>query len=146
MPWWGWMIFGAFLLGSELLAIDAAFYLVFIGFAAILTGLIGLIGLGLEAWVEWVLFAGLSLVTMVLFRKQLYKKIRGGGVGYDASPTGDILKLQETLQPGDSCRMAHRGTTWTILNKGSETIEKGSNAQVTSVDSLTLVVNATTNS
>jgi len=30
MPWWGWIIFGALLLGSELMFIDAAFYLVFI--------------------------------------------------------------------------------------------------------------------
>ncbi len=140
MPWWGWMIFGTFLLGSELLAIDAAFYLVFIGIAAILTGLAGLIGLELELWVQWMLFAGLSLVAMVLFRKQLYQKIRGGGVGYDASPVGEILKLEETLQPGDKCRMAHRGTTWTILNNGSETIDKGSNVRVNSVEGLTLVI------
>ena len=144
MPWWGWMIFGAFLLGSELLAIDAGFYLVFIGIAAILTGLVGLIGLELELWAQWVLFAGLSLVTMVLFRKQLYEKIRGGGIGFDASPAGEILTLQETLQPGDSCRMAHRGTTWTILNKGSETIDKGSSVQVTSVEGLTLVIGPAT--
>jgi membrane protein implicated in regulation of membrane protease activity len=134
------MIFGTFLLGSELLAIDAAFYLVFIGIAAILTGLAGLIGLELELWVQWMLFAGLSLVAMVLFRKQLYQKIRGGGVGYDASPVGEILKLEETLQPGDKCRMAHRGTTWTILNNGSETIDKGSNVRVNSVEGLTLVI------
>ena len=144
MPWWGWMIFGAFLLGSELLAIDAGFYLVFIGIAAILTGLVGLIGLELELWAQWVLFAGLSLVTMVLFRKQLYEKIRGGGIGFDASPAGEILTLQETLQPGDSCRMSHRGTTWTILNKGSETIDKGSSVQVTSVEGLTLVIGPAT--
>ena len=34
MPWWGWIIFGALLLGSELLIVDAGFYLVFIGIAA----------------------------------------------------------------------------------------------------------------
>jgi membrane protein implicated in regulation of membrane protease activity len=142
MPWWGWIIFGTFLLGSELLAIDAAFYLVFIGIAAILTGLAGLIGLELELWVQWMLFAGLSLVTMVLFRKQLYQKIRGGGVGYDASPVGDILKLEETLPPGDKCRMAHRGTTWTILNSSNEAIDKGSNVRVNSVEGLTLVISS----
>jgi membrane protein implicated in regulation of membrane protease activity len=140
MPWWGWIIFGTFLLGSELLAIDAAFYLVFIGIAAILTGLAGLIGLELELWVQWMLFAGLSLVAMVSFRKQLYQKIRGGGVGYDASPVGDTLKLEETLQAGDKCRMAHRGSTWTILNSSNEAIDKGSNVQVNSVDGLTLVI------
>ena len=34
MPWWGWMIVGALLLGSELMIVDAGFYLVLIGIAA----------------------------------------------------------------------------------------------------------------
>ena len=65
MPWWGWIIFGALLLGSELMFIDAAFYLVFIGLAAIITGVVGLSGMDLEYWVQWILFAGLSLVAGV---------------------------------------------------------------------------------
>ena len=73
MPWWGWIIFGALLFGSELMFIDAAFYLVFIGLAAIITGLTEMLGLSLEYWAQWMLFAGLSLVAMVLFREQLYK-------------------------------------------------------------------------
>ena len=73
MPWWGWIIFGALLLGSELMFIDAAFYLVFIGLAATITGLAGLLGLGLEYWAQWILFAGLSLVAMVLFRNNCMK-------------------------------------------------------------------------
>jgi membrane protein implicated in regulation of membrane protease activity len=140
MPWWGWMIFGAFLLGSELLAIDAAFYLVFIGIAAMLTGIPELIGLQLEFWVQWMLFAGLSLVSMVAFRAKLYKKIRGDGPGFDASPTGEILKLEENLKPGYSCRMEHRGTNWTVLNSSSEAFEKGSNVRVTGVEGLTLKI------
>jgi len=140
MPWWGWIIFGAFLLGSELLVVDAAFYLVFIGIAAMLTGVPELIGIKLEFWVQWMLFAGLSLVSMVMFREKLYKKIRGGGPGFDASPTGEILKLEESLQPGDSCRMELRGTNWTILNSSSETFAKGSNVRVTGVEGLTLKI------
>jgi len=140
MPWWGWIIFGAFLLGSELLVVDAAFYLVFIGIAAMLTGMVELTGLQLELWVQWMLFAGLSLVSMVMFREKLYKKIRGGGPGFDASPTGEILKLEESLQPGDSCRMEHRGTNWTVLNVSSEAFEKGSNVRVTAVEGLTLQI------
>ena len=34
MPWWGWITIGAILLGSEMLLIDAQFYLVFLGLAA----------------------------------------------------------------------------------------------------------------
>jgi hypothetical protein len=31
MPWWGWMVIGALLLGAELMVIEAEFFLVFIG-------------------------------------------------------------------------------------------------------------------
>ena len=39
MSWWGWIIAGAILLGAELTFVNAQFYLVFVGSAAILVGL-----------------------------------------------------------------------------------------------------------
>lgn len=141
MPWWGWIIFGALLFGSELMFVDAAFYLVFIGLAAIITGMAELLGLSLEYWAQWMLFAGLSLVAMVLFREQLYKKLRGGsGVGYETGPAGETIKLEQNLDPGESCRMGYRGTTWTVLNEGSESMASGDNVRIHSVDGLTLKV------
>ena len=47
MAWWGWCILGVVLLGVELLAVDAQFYLVFAGLAAIVVGLLGLVGIEL---------------------------------------------------------------------------------------------------
>ncbi len=141
MPWWGWIIFGALLLGSELMFIDAAFFLVFIGLAAIITGLVDLLGLGLEYWAQWILFAGLSLVTMVLFRKQLYKRLRGGNsAGYQTGPAGETIKLDLNLAPGDSGRFSYRGTTWTIMNMGAEAMSSGENVRIHSVDGLTLKI------
>ncbi len=141
MPWWGWIIFGALMLGSELMFIDAAFYLVFIGLAAIITGLAGLLGLGLEYWAQWILFAGLSLVAMVLFRKQLYEKLRGGSsAGYQTGPAGETIKLDQNLAPGDSDRFSYRGTTWTIMNMGAEAMSSGENVRIHSVDGLTLKI------
>jgi len=141
MPWWGWIIFGALLLGSELMFIDAAFYLVFIGLAAIITGLVGLLGMSLDYWVQWILFAGLSLVAMVLFRRQLYEKLRGGsGAGYETGPAGETIKLDQNLAPGDRARISYRGTTWTILNMCAEAMSSGENVRIHSVDSLTLKI------
>jgi membrane protein implicated in regulation of membrane protease activity len=141
MPWWGWIIFGALLFGSELMFIDAAFYLVFIGLAAIIVGLVDLLGVSLEHWVQWMLFAGLSLVSMVLFRAQLYNKLRGGsGPGYETGPAGETIKLEQDLAAGDSCRMSYRGTTWTVLNNAAVAMTSGENVRINSVDSLTLKV------
>ena len=138
MPWWGWMIIGALLLGSELLIVDAGFYLVFIGLAAALTGLLELAGAGLEPWLQWAVFSALSLVLMVLFRKKLYAKLRGSGIGYEVGPAGEIVTVEQTLQPGDSGRLAYRGTEWTVVNSSDEAFEQGQHVQISSVQGLTL--------
>ena len=41
MEWWAWITVGAILLGSELTFVNAQFYLVFIGGAALLVGVPG---------------------------------------------------------------------------------------------------------
>jgi len=140
MPWWGWIIFGAILFGSELMIVDAAFYLVFIGIAALITGLVGLLGIGLEPWFQWILFAVLSLASMVLFRERLYKKIRVGNQEYASGPAGETIRLQADLPPGESGRLNYRGTTWTVMNNGSELIEKDKDVRIDKVSGLTLIV------
>ncbi len=138
MAWWGWMIFGALLLGAELLGVDAAFYLVFIGIAAAIVGLIELAGAGLDAWVQWILFSVIALAMMVLFRKKLYAKLRGEGVGYETGPAGEIITVEQMLAPGQSGRIAYRGTDWTIVNDSDEAFAEGQRVRISRVDGLTL--------
>ena len=142
MPWWSWMILGTLLLGAELLAIDAGFYLVFIGLAAALTGLVELVGIELEPWVQWALFSVFSIILMVIFRKKLYEKLRGSGVGYDASAKGETVVAVEALVPGGKGRLSHRGTDWTVINESEHTIEKGQQAIITGVRGLSLTLNS----
>ena len=75
MAWWSWGILGFVLLGLELGAIDAQFFLVFAGVAAILVGLIGLAGIDLPQWAQWIAFAVLALVAMFTIRRQVYEKL-----------------------------------------------------------------------
>ncbi len=142
MPWWGWMIIGAILLGAELLGVDAAFYLVFIGIAAMITGLVELAGAGLEVWVQWILFAVIAIALMVLFRKQLYAKLRGGGVGYQTGPAGEILTLEQALEPGQTGRINYRGTDWTIVNDSDRAFAAGQRVRISRVDGLKLNLDA----
>jgi membrane protein implicated in regulation of membrane protease activity len=134
------MVVGALLLGAELVGVDAAFYLVFIGAAAILTGLVGLFGINLPDWAQWLLFAALAIATMVLFRERLYLKMRGVATDYKEGLDGDELVLSESLEPGASCRMDYRGTTWTVLNGSDASLAAGTEVRVQDVEGLTLVV------
>ena len=140
MTWWGWMIFGALMLGAELLGVDAAFYLVFLGIAAILTGFIDLGGFGLEPWIEWLIFSAFSLTAMLVFRGRVYEKFRGVAVDYPEGPSEDYVTLASTLQPGESGRQKFHGSDWNIHNQGGTTLEQGTRVKIVRSESLTLVV------
>ena len=141
MPWWGWLIVGIVLFSAELFLVDAEFYLVFIGLSAVIVGLTSLLGLALPAWGEWMLFAALALVSMVMFRRRLYRILRPIAEGFEQKLSGETLEvLREPLAPGKSCRAEFRGTTWTIQNDSDTTIEVGEIAMIERVDGLTLHV------
>lgn len=140
MPWWGWIVLGGLLLGAEMFAIDAQFYLIFIGVAALSVGLVELLGVAMPEWVQWLMFAGLSVTFMVLFRGRLYGKLRGNIPDMADHMEGKRVLITEDLAPGAQCRVAHRGTNWTAQNIGQTPITSGTNAQIASVDGLTLHV------
>jgi membrane protein implicated in regulation of membrane protease activity len=142
MLWWHWMVLGAVILGAELFAIDAQFYLVFLGVSAALVGLAGLVGISMPEWLQWTTFASLSLISFFTFRKSLYQKIRGDGVGFSGTISGNTVNIVDELAAGSESRTDFRGTKWTVRNIGSEPIAAGSRAKVVKVDGLTLHVEA----
>jgi membrane protein implicated in regulation of membrane protease activity len=143
MTWWAWIILGAVLFGAELVAIDAQFYLVFLGLSAALVGLLSLFGLPMPEWGEWLIFAALALISMFTFRKALYEKIRGDVPGFKADLTGNFVELPQGLEPGKSTRTGFRGSTWTVVNEGAEPIAAGQRAPIVRSEGLTLYVSTT---
>ena len=140
MAWWVWMILGALLLGSELTIVDAAFYLVFVGAAAILTGALELVGIVVAPWVQWLIFALLSAVSMVFFRQRLYNKLRVVDTEYPSGLGGEMLDLDVDLAPGDKGRQFFRGSHWTVANEGEQTLSAGSRISIERVDGNTLIL------
>jgi membrane protein implicated in regulation of membrane protease activity len=136
------MILGAVLLGAELFAVDAQFYLVFLGVSAAVVGLAALFGVDLPEWGQWLAFAIVSLVFFLTFRKALYDKIRGGGQGFADTIAGDSITVENEVPPGGDARAKYRGSEWTIRNVGNKAIGAGTRARVVRVDGLTLHVEA----
>lgn len=124
------------------MAVDAQFYLVFVGLSAALVGLLALLGVAMPEWGQWLLFAALSLTSMFTFRRALYDKIRGEVKGYSASIAGESITIDEPLEPGQRGRAEYRGTRWNVVNTGESTIAAGAKATVVEVDGLTLHVAA----
>lgn len=136
MSWWGWLIVGLLLMGAELTAVDAAFYLIFVGAAAITMGVLGLVGVTLPIWVQWVLFSILAVSSMVLFRRKLYNRFRGGAVGFEGTPVGALVAVKENVPPGGRTRVRLRGTQWTATNVGAVPITAGADARVVKADGM----------
>ena len=140
MSWWGWIIWGAVLLGLELSLVNAQYYLVFIGTAAMATGALIAVLPGLPQWGQWALFAALALFALVAFRGRLYARIQGLTPGVHTGPKGGIFPLPTTLAPGASCQAEHAGSFWTVRNDSDAPIVVGASVRVVDVHGLTLLV------
>jgi membrane protein implicated in regulation of membrane protease activity len=143
MQWWTWFVLGTLLLAIELFAIDAQFFLIFIGAAAIVVGLIGMLGINLPVWLQWVLFAALAVAAVVTMRKQIYAKLRNRPEGKVTSDVDQLVRLAQELEPGKSTRVEYRGASWTALNVGTSAIPAGEEGRIESVDGLTLHIRGT---
>jgi membrane protein implicated in regulation of membrane protease activity len=133
------MIGGVILFGVELAFIDAQFYLVFVGSAAIVVGLL-VASVAIEPWAQWALFAVLSIASMALFRGRIYRRLRGHPPEVRAGPNGGVLTLPIALAPGECCQTEHGGSYWTVRNDSAAPLPAGSRVRIVRVQGLTLGV------
>jgi inner membrane protein len=140
MQWWAWIAVGAVLLGSEMTLVNAQFYLVFIGSAALIVGFLDLAGVHAAVWLQWSIFAVLATVSMVGFRRRVYERMRRNLPALNAGPKGETVVLPAALQPGETCRLEYRGSSWSAINAGQSVIAAGARARIQRIDGLTLVV------
>ena len=145
MEWWAWIAVGTILLGAELAFVDVQFYLVFVGAAALVVGFLSLGSWPLAVWLQWLIFMTLAAVSMVVFRRRIYERMRRTLPIMKHGPAGGIVVLPTALPPGETCRLEFHGSSWSAINSGASVIEAGGRARIERVDGLTLVVHAETN-
>jgi membrane protein implicated in regulation of membrane protease activity len=140
MQWWAWIAVGVLLLGSELAFIDAQFYLVFVGGAALIAGFLELIGLLPVDWMQWATFGSASLLSVMVFRRRIYDSLRRKLPDMKQGPVGETVVPPVGLLPGASCRLEYCGSSWNATNGGNSQILAGQRARIDRVDGLTLVI------
>ena len=144
MPWWGWVLVGSMLLAAELFVVEADFYLVFLGFAAVAVGFLDLAGIGGPMWLEWAMFGVIALGSTVLFRQRLYQRLRPPGGAVSDSVVGEAAIVREAIAPNARGHAELRGTNWQAKNVGTAPLGAGERARVAGVDGLTLLVRTDT--
>ncbi|MFK8029692.1 MAG: NfeD family protein [Gammaproteobacteria bacterium] len=143
MDWWHWIVLGSLLLAAEIFAIEAQFYLVFVGLSAVVVGVLGLTPIDLPVWAQWTTFGLLSVISMFSLRKVLHEKVHGNTPGYRVGLAGEVLTIETAIDAGKSSRVSFRGTDWTVVNEGATSIGSGERVQIKRSEGLTLYVGAT---
>jgi membrane protein implicated in regulation of membrane protease activity len=143
MAWWAWMIVAAIALAFEMFVLDAQFYLVFFGISAAIIGFLGLAGVNMPDWVQWLALSVLAVASMLTFRKRAYALVRNR-TGHVEEPLtiGDRVTVPVRLEPSQTCRVDYRGSSWTARNVDEAPIEAGREAVIARVDGLVLMVRA----
>lgn len=143
MIWWYWMLLGIVLLGAEMLT-PGGFYILFFGLAALIVGSVTGLGWIQEEWIQWLLFSGLAIISLLVFRGPLmtWLKTKDKELPIVDSMVGESAVLIEDLIAGGTGKAELRGSMWTAHNAGSTLLKKGQRCKVGRVEGLTLWVTA----
>jgi membrane protein implicated in regulation of membrane protease activity len=139
MTWWAWLVLGMLLLGGEM-ALAGGFYLLFFGLGALLVGLIGLLGIELAVWAQWLLFSGFSLAALALIRPRILGRLRQAGPGIEDTLVGEIAVASEVIAPGALGNGQLRGSSFSLRNVDSDPLAAGERCRVARLDGLSLEV------
>jgi membrane protein implicated in regulation of membrane protease activity len=138
--WWHWLVLGLLLVLAELAA-SGGFYIIFFGIAALVVGLLASAGLAGPVWVQLLLFSGMSVLSLVLFRGRLLQwfQVDPQAPAVDQL-VGEVAVAMEDLTPGNVGRVELRGAAWSARNSSGAVITRGTRARVLRVEGLMLYV------
>lgn len=145
MDWWIWIV-AACVLGIAEMLIPLDFYLLFLGAAAFIVGLLVALfeqlGMAELAWLQWALFAGIALLLLVFGRRLARRYIdTSEGLGNASEIEGQEVEIQARIGVGDTGRGLAKGTSWNVRNLDDTPLEAGDRCQVVRRAGLTLDVN-----
>ncbi|MCC6141689.1 MAG: NfeD family protein [Nitrospira sp.] len=141
MIWWHWLLLGLLLLGAEMMT-PGGFYILFFGLAALVVGAIAALNLVQGESAQWLLFSGIAVASLLVFRGPLLTRINASKTTPPDvdSMLGEIAIPIDTLAAGAIGKVELRGTTWSARNAGSTPLNKGQRSKVTGMDGLTLQI------
>ena len=143
MAWWLWLLLGLALLGIEMLT-PGGFFTIFFGVAALVVGVLARFGLAGPAWMQWIWFSGLSIASLLLFRKPLLEWMGRRDVKRPEvdSLVGETAIAAGGMAPGEHGRVELRGSMWSSHNVGTRAIAAAERCRVVAVEGLRLDVAA----
>jgi membrane protein implicated in regulation of membrane protease activity len=140
LAWWHWFLLGLVLMAAEL-ATPGGFYMIFFGIAAVLVGMMAGLGVGGPGWTQLLVFAGLSVGLLVVFRARLLARIQvDPQLPRVDSLVGEIGTASAELAPGAVGKVELRGSSWSARNVSDRVLAPGMRCRVVRVQGLMIDV------
>jgi len=133
------LVLGVALLVAEI-GITADFWLAVVGAAAFGPALMGLLGFEGPVWVQWLVFAGLSVAFALFARGPLYDRLMEGAKDLAPELLGEQARAIESIAERETGKVELRGSTWNARNDGPTPIAAGELVRVESVEGVVLRV------
>lgn len=138
MTWWLWLLGGSALLALELMT-PGGFYVFFFGVGAIAVGLLAALGFAGPFWMQWVLFALISIAALALFRRPMLRRLVLPHRTVDTM-IGEVAVAIADIETSGFGKAELRGSVWNARNQGDSNIAAGQRCRVERIDGLTLCV------
>jgi membrane protein implicated in regulation of membrane protease activity len=138
--WWHWFALGLVLVAAEMAA-AGGFYVIFFGIAALVVGVLALVGLAGPVWLQLLLFSVVSVASLLFFRSPLLRWMNLDAPGKSVdSLIGESAMPLEDIPAGAVGRAELRGTVWTARNSAPASVRRGERCVVVRVDQLTVFI------
>jgi len=138
MIWWYWVLLGLVLAAVEL-ATPGAFFFAFFAVAALIVGLLELIGVLEADALQWALFSILSIGCLLMFRRPLTEWMAHDRQSETVdSIVGELAVPAGAIAAGEHGRAEMRGAMWSVRNVDTFGITAGERCRVVGVRGLEL--------
>lgn len=136
MTWWIWILIAFGLLAIEF--VSTTLHLGLFAVGAFVVAILIAVGVPLPLWGQLIVFTVVSLVSLLVFRPMLIRKLRLDRPNKVDTMVGETAVPLEDLGVGSTGRAEMRGTTWSARNVGTTALARGQRCTVESVDGLVL--------
>lgn len=132
-----WMILGVVCIIIEIFAVS--FFFLFFGVGALLTALFSYLGLVDSLTMQLFIFATVTGLSTLAFRKQVMKAFESKGEEYQEM-VNELAKVTETILPGGQGKVFFRGADWLAYSDQTAPLESGTLVKIVLVDGIKLKV------
>lgn len=135
-----WAVAGLLLIIADV--VFGTFYMLFIGAAALITALLVWLKVLPNESVQWLVFAVISIASVILFRKKLVTAFGKDGADKYVEHAGQKVNVLEAIPAHGIGKVTYKGSQWQAKTQDGTALEANSQAEIVTMDGIILIVKA----